>query len=278
MPNDEVEQDRLDMTHHLYLLITGGSLFTVPIDTTNPPQRILDIGTGTGIWAVDMAEEFRSAEVIATDLSPIQPKWVPPNLRFEIDDAEDSWTWQKESFDYIHVRGLLGAIKDWPRLLKQAYDHLRPGGWLEVVEHDYSLQSDDNTYPEDCAIRRWFNLLNEAAGKAGRVVSNIQSIKDDFRTVGFENVGETRHKVPWGPWPKERRKKEQGAWVLMITESGFESFGMALMTRTLGMENIEVSKLCEEAFAELKTKKYHLYNIHYFLTGQKSLHPYHTTS
>jgi methylase of polypeptide subunit release factors len=35
---------------------------------------VLDIGTGTGIWAIDFADEHPEAEVIGTDLSPIQRK------------------------------------------------------------------------------------------------------------------------------------------------------------------------------------------------------------
>lgn len=34
---------------------------------------MLDLGTGTGIWAIDFADEYPSANVIGTDLSPIQP-------------------------------------------------------------------------------------------------------------------------------------------------------------------------------------------------------------
>lgn len=40
--------------HHLYLLLLDGRLHLAPIGKN--PQRILDIGTGTGIWAMDMAE------------------------------------------------------------------------------------------------------------------------------------------------------------------------------------------------------------------------------
>lgn len=40
--------------HHLYLLMLDKKLHSAPIGPN--PQRILDIGTGTGIWAVDMAE------------------------------------------------------------------------------------------------------------------------------------------------------------------------------------------------------------------------------
>ena len=59
----------------------------------NPGQAttILDIGTGTGIWAIDMADLYPSAVVTGTDLSPTQPSWVPPNVRFEVDDFKDEW-------------------------------------------------------------------------------------------------------------------------------------------------------------------------------------------
>jgi methylase of polypeptide subunit release factors len=39
--------------HHIYTLILGGEIHTAPIKN---PQSVLDIGTGTGIWAVEFAE------------------------------------------------------------------------------------------------------------------------------------------------------------------------------------------------------------------------------
>ena len=53
MPNDENEQDWLDLYHHIFLTLLEGKLCAVPLKR---PQRILDVGTGTGIWAIDMAE------------------------------------------------------------------------------------------------------------------------------------------------------------------------------------------------------------------------------
>jgi ubiquinone/menaquinone biosynthesis C-methylase UbiE len=98
----------------------------------------LDVGTGTGIWAMylvrppdpskhlltetsDFADQFPSAEVIGTDISPTQPSFVPPNLKFELDDAQLEWTYRPNSFDYIHVRCLLGAIQDWAHLYREVY-------------------------------------------------------------------------------------------------------------------------------------------------------------
>ncbi len=56
MPNDDREADRLDMFHHLVQLVCDGRLHYAPIG--RDPQRILDLGTGTGIWAVEMGKPF----------------------------------------------------------------------------------------------------------------------------------------------------------------------------------------------------------------------------
>ena len=61
------------------------------------------------------------AKVIANDISPIQPNWVPQNLTFEVDDVEEEWMYAPEFFDYIHLRSLSGSIQNWPDLLGNAY-------------------------------------------------------------------------------------------------------------------------------------------------------------
>lgn len=113
IPNDETEQDRMDLLHHIYRMMLGGELLQKP---PIEPNHILDIGTGTGIWAIDIADEFPEASVIGTDISPIQPSWIPPNCQFYVDDAEAT-EWAYENYDLIHGRSLGGAIADWPRFV-----------------------------------------------------------------------------------------------------------------------------------------------------------------
>lgn len=50
-PNDEQEIDRLDMQHHMFKMAMDGKLFQVPLQD---PKKILDIGTGSGIWPIEM--------------------------------------------------------------------------------------------------------------------------------------------------------------------------------------------------------------------------------
>jgi SAM-dependent methyltransferase len=116
LPNDEREQERLDLQHYLYTSTAENQLFISPLKRTQM-RRVLDAGTGTGIWAMDVADEYPAAEVIAVDLSPIQPKWVPPNVHFQLFDVEDDWDFPRK-FDLIYSRGLW--ISDWRRFFAQS--------------------------------------------------------------------------------------------------------------------------------------------------------------
>jgi metalloendopeptidase OMA1, mitochondrial len=68
-------------------LLFDRKLYFAPIAAVRPPKRILDIATGTGTWAIGMGDEFPDADVIGTDLSPIQNNSVPPNVWFYVEDA-----------------------------------------------------------------------------------------------------------------------------------------------------------------------------------------------
>jgi hypothetical protein len=66
--------------------------------------------------------------------SPIQPIWVPPNCRFEVDDLEKEWTYKPNHFDFIFARCIAQAITDWPAVMKQAYKYLPPLFWQPLAD------------------------------------------------------------------------------------------------------------------------------------------------
>ena len=51
------------MTHHMMTLAAGGKLHLAPIGDN--PQRILDVGTGTGIWAIEMGNSLGGTFLIS---------------------------------------------------------------------------------------------------------------------------------------------------------------------------------------------------------------------
>ena len=69
MPNDEPEQERGQMLHSIYKKIFNDCLTSVPLHN---PTKILDVGTGTGEWVMDMGDQYPEADVIGTDIARIQ--------------------------------------------------------------------------------------------------------------------------------------------------------------------------------------------------------------
>ncbi|CAG8651721.1 2079_t:CDS:10, partial [Acaulospora colombiana] len=83
-----------DKQHAAHLIGMGG-LYPCPdlVEKILAPEpgiikEILDLGCGTGIWALSMARQFPHARVTGVDMAPtpLPEDQLPPNIDFEIDD------------------------------------------------------------------------------------------------------------------------------------------------------------------------------------------------
>ncbi|KAI5820162.1 S-adenosyl-L-methionine-dependent methyltransferase [Pyronema omphalodes] len=266
IPTDEKEQDRLDLNHEITRMVWDDKLHEAPLEQ---PHRILDIGTGTGIWAIDMADKYLMAEVIGTDLSPIQPDWIPANCRFEVDDAMLDWTFKNDSFDLIHCRNIASGVSDWTHLITEMMRCTNPGGYVELCEYSMTINCDDGTMKPDNGAKLYMDHLRASMAKMGRPAPELASMKMLLEKAGFEDVHALEAKEPFGPWPKDSRQKKIGAMSLLNCETGIESYGMAAFTRVLGMEADKAHAICNAALAAVRNKNYHLYTKYYRVYGRK---------
>ncbi|KAE8353477.1 S-adenosyl-L-methionine-dependent methyltransferase [Aspergillus coremiiformis] len=268
VPNDEEEQDRMDLAHHIYRLLLGGDLYLAPIK--EDVQRVLDLGTGTGIWAIDFADEHPSAQVIGTDLSPIQPRWVPPTCTFEIDDYESDWLYTRP-FDFIHARELEGCIGNDIKFFKQAFKHLAPGGYLEVQAVTSPFLSDDDSLDKAANLKLWMANIVEGLSKFGKPIDNVGGWKDKLKDVGFVDVHQEIRKLPIGPWPKDPKLKEIGKYQGVQELQVIDSYTPAVFSRILGWSQTELQVLMAKVKSELKDPSVHVYLPVYFIYGRKPL-------
>ena len=149
---------------------------------------------------------------------------VPPNCRFEINDAEDDWDFT-ERFDYIHGRTLLTCFTDPKHVLSQAFDALAPGGYLEFQDPVYPFE-----YVGPPAVSsdlyRWVELCIEGSTKLGRPWTNVVHYKRWMEEIGFEDVVELTFYMPTNPWAKGKYFKQVGALLKENFMNGIE--GMSL--------------------------------------------------
>ncbi|KAL9080341.1 MAG: hypothetical protein Q9157_000869 [Trypethelium eluteriae] len=236
-PNDDRQNELVDLAHHMYLITLDGNLHLAPIadGVKGNVHEILDIGTGTGIWAIDMADEYPCARVTGTDLSPIQPDFVPPNCSFEIDDVTLEWTFPDDRFDFIHIRELFGCIPDWDFFLQQAWRCLKPGGWVEIVEHSVWPVSEDGDVPANHFYNTWGRTVEGLGERWGKTFCIWRQSREKVIAAGFTDVVERRFKWPIGGWSADPKMRELGMWNQLRMMDGVEGFMLRILTGPGGM-------------------------------------------
>ncbi len=202
LPSDEREIHRLDFQHYLLRHALQGN-FSAPI-TANPrgyPTSILDVGCGTGRWAIEMALQFPDASIIGVDLSPLLDEAAalerrPPNFTFVQADVLKGLPFAAVTFDYVFQRLLFLAIPAllWPGVVRELVRVTQTRGWVELVEGGVT----EGGGPALATLAEWAATLSSQRG----IDLGLGALVGPFlQEAGLQHVVVRRVEVPIGRLP-----------------------------------------------------------------------------
>jgi len=150
LPVDKQERERLSVQHLIWkLMMCGNGLYpseaasaVEDIFATNNQPAILDVGSGSGAWAVDMARLHPNTTILGIDLSESRPDDIPENCRFITKDATTGLDEYAGKFDIVHTRCVVGHILDAAAVFRTIGKCLKPGGILLAADGNRVLFDD----------------------------------------------------------------------------------------------------------------------------------------
>lgn len=278
LPSDRDEVKRSEYHHRMLKFLFGGQNYVGPVKEVlqfGEQRRVLDLGTGGGLWAIEMADEFPRAEVIGIDLAPIQPRDVPPNCTFELFDLDQqSIPYPDGCFDLIHARSMFMGIHNYPRLLREISRLLRPGGLVILIESNLTpiiAPSSPSSSQQDAS--GWFTFWEtyHTCLRRQRIDPTVpQRMADLLSATGtFENIAKREGNIPVGSWPREPLSLTVGQLQWMDYDLLLPALHPFFLT--VGLPETKVRSLIADAQQDLYHTSVHLSCLTYVVHASKRL-------
>lgn len=242
LPRDIEEMNRLDFQHYVLRQAFRGN-FLAPVEN---PLAILDVGTGTGRWAHEVATLFSRANVVGFDLNapPVDEKaesggveMRPPNYAFVAGNILEGLPFADATFDFVHMRLLVLAMPHdrWPFVVNELIRVTRPGGWVESVE----VIADEQGGPAVDQIMGWVTAMLQRRSIDIADGSRVGAL---LQAQGLAKVFSRRTEVPIG---------EHGGRVGKLMATDILN-GMQALRGPLESQGLTTAAEFDRVFAEAK--------------------------
>jgi SAM-dependent methyltransferase len=251
------ETDRLDVQHYALREAVGAN-YAAPVCR---PERILDVGCGTGQWAYDLSGEFPEALVVGLDVAPVKP-CPPANFRFVRSNVLRGLPFGEARFDLVHQRMMAASavpLRSWSALIRELARVTRPDGWVELVEPDPRVD------PEGPHSRELWAMAKRMVDALGLDMSGFvpETLGRYLRTAGLVDVCTRDVLLPVGEW---------GGTLGSLMASNYRGMGARLseaIEKQLGVPAAEYREVLR--LAGLEWEEHHSQVRYRFAWGRKPI-------
>ncbi|KAJ6545679.1 S-adenosyl-L-methionine-dependent methyltransferase [Mycena capillaripes] len=183
------EMQRLDELHAAVSRYFDGKLCLAPVADVHP-RKILDLGCGSGAWAIQAAIQFPDAQIIAADLATLPNRKLPANVCFEQVDLTKELDFEKGTFDVVHFRLVMMHIPDGENAVQRAAQLVRPGGLLLMEELDFAsvVQTGGDATRQVATTAIQIYRSRTADAELGRKLADIMTAMDHFSHVNVHKI------------------------------------------------------------------------------------------
>ncbi|KAK7961795.1 methyltransferase domain-containing protein [Apiospora aurea] len=247
--------------HQLSIEVHAGRLYLAPVTT---PKRVLDVGTGSGEWALDFARENPASSVLGVDLEAVTIPITVPNCNFCVGDVEEEWQFSSGAFDYIYARSLARKFADTRRYLASVYANLNPGGFAEFQEWITELRC-PNYSLEGTAIQKWNRgMLQGSASPAFILLRNVPFWRphaDKTTKPAFKQIGQELDFINGYPSKLADAGFRIGTLMRQNTAVVLEMYSETVFVGILGWSKEDLQTLMRDVREDLINNNIHCYAV-----------------
>ncbi|KAG8982848.1 hypothetical protein FRB90_006508 [Tulasnella sp. 427] len=244
LTGDAKEHARLDTQHAAIALLHGGFVPRESSEDVNGAlivsekwgkPRILDLGTGSGAWAIAMARQYPDMEVLGIDLVPV----IPGSM--------------------LRPGGLLLIVD---------------GSWVALDETKAPIQAENPGDPGFTWLHKFMTLLRTATTTRNPNFTSIEHLDEMLKKMGentWESITSIPSFMPIGDWSEDVTQRRAGE---LIRESLFQALTSTRpLLLSLAINSDELDRLSEELRSELSQNTHHQYLKGINVWAQKSVAP-----
>ncbi|TFK64988.1 S-adenosyl-L-methionine-dependent methyltransferase [Pluteus cervinus] len=241
----EEERKRLNVLHKALTTLFDYKLLYAPVKLESG-DRVLDCGTGTGIWATEAASILPGSVLI--DAIDINPEFFPPigrspSVMFHTASTFELPPEWSNRFSLVNQRMMCAAFSQpqWEIALREMERVLQPGGWIQLMElqmyHDFS-----GTHPK---YHKFLQILRTLWENRGFFRNPIPGLPEMLEHAGYKNITTITRKIPMGAWGGDLGRYTS----IWIGRAWFWMKEAALLESAISSE--EFDRLHKEAMEEL---------------------------